>query len=795
MNHLPIPKLSNGPHVVVPYICTQHYQGGPFLDYPKTRSIDIKWFYSRSRACEDTLPLCQFLQEWFFFGLIQEMYGQFHITDDDFISTQEAGTQVLDTSRLNCLATEWIRLHSLEKRRRRGEQLLTPLEHIAEILDSAFSDADIESHRDFLRSIYALGIHVEAVALLEVDLHPLFSQAIRRSSRIIHVAGTVRGACLASHNRCFSADFTLGYYVSLLRQEGDRSLLPDPCNLYRCPRHWLPTESYRMKHYCSSGGCPFLTVDQNAVLELLQQGIVPGVIISNSAATGAVHLELADCADHVGYVAISHVWADGLGNPDSNALPSCQVLRLFDVLSKLHQNYSTPKVFWLDTLCCPVGQGRDLAISFMHRTYQEASAVLVLDSSLEAIEIDGMDPAEILSRILLSPWMRRLWVLQEGYLAKKLYFQFKDEACNGAKVVLAVNVKQRWRFPFMGTIMGRFLQIRSPTLYVLKDGEERIPLVHFMQSFQYRSTTVAGDEPLCLATILDFSETSVRQIAEIPRSKVQERMKTFWQRFGEIPPHILCFSGRKMQEKGFRWAPLTFMQPNSDLCVSHAWPSAPRAILTSSGLCMKSLAFTMKRPQAVDFGDHATTPGRETPFFFRHQQQEWYFVILVMRDAGRQEHFWLTWSAVTDLVLIPAGEVSTASESSTGRIQPSVQPTYGVAALVEEDDISEDVAETDRESTTCTTVPFDNDSNLQSMYTAARLLSIGCMIIAKVHHLSHIQELEFCHRNRHLSKAALIEARQQQGFSSKEEITTAASACNGFFNVTGESETKTWCFT
>ena len=36
------------------------------------------------------------------------------------------------------------------------------------------------------------------------------------------------------------------------------------------------------------------------------------------------------------YIAISHVWSDGLGNPNENSLPLCQPEFLYDLLVDTH---------------------------------------------------------------------------------------------------------------------------------------------------------------------------------------------------------------------------------------------------------------------------------------------------------------------------------------------------------------------------------------------------------------------------------------------------------------------------
>lgn len=60
----------------------------------------------------------------------------------------------------------------------------------------------------------------------------------------------------------------------------------------------------------------------------------------------------------------------------------------------------------------------------MKETYEKAHKVLVLDAELEAVPLG--DTVEMMLRVCLSGWMRRLWTLQEGVLAAHLYVKFQD---------------------------------------------------------------------------------------------------------------------------------------------------------------------------------------------------------------------------------------------------------------------------------------------------------------------------------------------------------------------------------
>ena len=143
------------------------------------------------------------------------------------------------------------------------------------------------------------------------------------------------------------------------------------------------------------------------------------------------------------YIAISHVWSGGLGNPKGNALPLCQLRKLAadleDVNVALHRNIllfpgkPTRKscgLFWMDTLCIPVhdeadrpesGQDlRRLAIGNMQATYVRAEAVMVIDPSLQ--ELDGQLPRnELYAYIYASAWMSRCWTFEEASMAADVF--------------------------------------------------------------------------------------------------------------------------------------------------------------------------------------------------------------------------------------------------------------------------------------------------------------------------------------------------------------------------------------
>lgn len=125
-------------------------------------------------------------------------------------------------------------------------------------------------------------------------------------------------------------------------------------------------------------------------------------------------------------VAVSHVWADGLGNTDANEVPECQLARIQGIVNSFFKESQWPVPFWLDTIMIPKTvdhptdadkAAKKTALRNMEWVYKNASKVIVLDHTLMNVGTEGMCPEEIGARIMSCPWARRLWTLQEGSIS------------------------------------------------------------------------------------------------------------------------------------------------------------------------------------------------------------------------------------------------------------------------------------------------------------------------------------------------------------------------------------------
>ncbi len=245
--------------------------------------------------------------------------------------------------------------------------------------------------------------------------------------------------------------------------------------------------------------------------------------------------------------------SQGLGNPASNTLPSCQIRVILSHMSLLGDANTA---LWLDTLCIPVSahhrKFRKLAIGRMRETYLKAKHVLVIDRRLMLVP---SDMCERRLQLLCSEWMRRLWTLQEGILPKpdRVYVQFADQAFSLRELFVERNLSEFEMCHGLERATRRLLLEKFDVVSV----KDRHRLLRLAQHLQARQTTKATDEPICLATLMDVS---LDRFASMPN------MQQVLTSLKDLPEDLIFAPGLRMQSQGWQWAPATFLrQPTYEL--------------------------------------------------------------------------------------------------------------------------------------------------------------------------------------------------------------------------------------
>jgi hypothetical protein len=166
---------------------------------------------------------------------------------------------------------------------------------------------------------------------------------------------------------------------------------------------------------------------------------------------------------------------------------------------------------WIDTLCIPVSPQllpfRNKAIGLLGRTFSDTT-VLVLDRELEALSSPHISVLEQNLHILCSGWMRRLWTLQEGMLARELFIQFRDTAVRldrSSPIDVGQNIFNNLRSDTFLTYsaLEDTINQRIPSvsgLYIPVNTYNRVgsSYKNLISAVRYRSTSKMKDEPLIL---------------------------------------------------------------------------------------------------------------------------------------------------------------------------------------------------------------------------------------------------------------------------------------------------------
>uniref|UniRef100_A0A5K1K2L8 Protein kinase Ukc1p n=1 Tax=Ganoderma boninense TaxID=34458 RepID=A0A5K1K2L8_9APHY len=282
------------------------------------------------------------------------------------------------------------------------------------------------------------------------------------------------------------------------------------------------------------------------------------------------------------YVAISHVWADGLGAFSEIGLPACQIARLAALVKEAIPETGA---FWMDSLCVPREPTlRARALKLLPKTYKEAAKVLVVDASVRAQCAKDRPWEENLFRIVMSGWSRRLWTAQEGVVARRLLFEFSDGL---------VDVTDRLRVDDSSVVLRTPKADKAQLTRTSSDG--RIEHTEFNAASLYRSCftflalhaayqinrnhqctidqiidlvrhrmgTHPDEEALALAGLLPVDVDALLSISGPNAADL--RMKALLLQLRDIPLRLPMLQTQRLNIPGFRWAPRSFTGANESM--------------------------------------------------------------------------------------------------------------------------------------------------------------------------------------------------------------------------------------
>ncbi len=597
----------------VPYVCKEKYDRGPFLTYPlrigKPWILELASHGLLSYTKYQQFDICpkeeqeSFFQTWLFFGLLYELLGGAFL-EENYLNTTNSGGILLCTDKLlPQLDRYWI-----SRKENVSEESSRQFDHIRNCL---FMAANVwnATHPDFdwgiKFTIAALGEVVghglqEAYTTLKLGDNTIISNGWDPGFFGPQIRSQMLscGWCPSEIARVrdkFSSPQVL-YFISRMHKAGIQRN-HDKCTPRLCSSLQIDPKAYQTKHRKPDCRCTAASPKMDELLTALGKRVVPLLKITEvDGDLDSLTIEVVERTADTAYVAISHVWADGLGNPSANSVPRCQLSHLFKTATGLRASspglivaepgtsnvHIEPVLIWLDTLCCPVSPpaATRSALALMRQTYGDAKDVLVLDASLEYFNNTDISVVEALIRVFTSGWMTRLWTLQEAILARKLWIQFKDKPIDldSNLMIQLIQLMQSARTDirlqaFYTNLMRPYFVLRKGLLKSLPKSLPQIlspyhqvgeDLWDLDEALHHRSTSVASDEALCIATVMDLD---IDDLLKVPATAAA-RMARVWEliaaKYGGIPQQILAFKQLRLVQKGRRWAFQTLLTTEQD---------------------------------------------------------------------------------------------------------------------------------------------------------------------------------------------------------------------------------------
>ncbi|EXJ60023.1 hypothetical protein A1O7_04171 [Cladophialophora yegresii CBS 114405] len=590
MDHCPLPpgkghiKVRN--FTVTPY--TADSKG--FLGYPARRgwsSDDLN-----SRDFQQLRPVAEvrdFFQGWLFFGCVIEFLAICGISAQhgDFLTPDG---QSVTTKRLTQMLQEW---KQIARKRQVVDSMRIPTTIQAALILGTVRDflddyclprgggqglqADMRARlvaksplpQRVWMSIIALGHALTSAMISGCDIRRTGSRW--GGSMVLEQRMLAKRWCPQDVHRMLSdygGTVYEQYYLAKMtnaeitgsQDDRDRAISHEECTEFECRGRNIDQKTYRQFHARSCDGeCGgFRSADLEKLTTIIKAGDIP--VFKWNLETKKLELEAAKVnGKKVGeppFMAISHIWSDGLGNQDDNAIYVCQLEALQHSVETAGQNHKmpvrNPSHFWIDTLCVPVQkENKDLrkkCIRDMWRIYESSCSVLVL-CSLRKTAATAKGPERRIAEHL-NNWDRRLWTYQECIMARKRLIQYADKTVDHVSIEADFYRDKLW----------------AP--WSVAD-----PLAPLASKIAARSTSKKSDEMLCLATIMRLdiepflnAETLLKKEKGLGEKEevsdvelADRRTEIFWQTIRECQWGVLFNSHRRLTIEGLRWAPATFL--------------------------------------------------------------------------------------------------------------------------------------------------------------------------------------------------------------------------------------------
>lgn len=625
-----------------------------------------------------------FLQAWLYFGLLHEVLGDKYDIND-FLAVPKAHGRSNATTRslrkwslkignpfgvifwVPSLTFVWFNGWTILSRRRLFDihQLIIKVMEQTLLWDT-FAKGKDKSWGKLTLSIYILAESLQAIPLTwikfkyywddykpitrhfvpnaNVNQHGASIQLVRR-----HMLRNSKAWCIHQVDTlCAKVSYTTLVYLTGIQRHERHGVDHAHCSRNpACVAFSIALgKDFVTKHATSECTCASVEAPRAEQIHILERGGIP-VLKCVQKESGTVDLSFVPMSPALKYVAISHVWADGLGDPFGHGLPRCQLLRLIadarnalrtrakpfrDVLSDTFTKRSSgfrpnsPVYIWLDVYCIPPQntvlnapeqidrlRERDAylkkkAIARMGMTYALADRTLVLDQELEHSRPNSMASLRDKALVALSAWNGRCWTFQEYSFSQFTLFGFQGlPEWEGLRQWTPVETSRHTAYSLLHDEVDKLqAAFRVSTGYSLRTQLKSSPMsfADAWDSFFGRTTTQWDDMAEVLANLLNLSA------GHLLRLEGASRMKAILASQHMLPLSLLFAPLERPEDDPStpfeeRWIPESVQSTqlaSSDLPIPHGTHDRNAIMhVTDEGLLLKAkeLAGTATKPSTA----------------------------------------------------------------------------------------------------------------------------------------------------------------------------------------------------
>ncbi|KAF8859616.1 hypothetical protein BDZ45DRAFT_689106 [Acephala macrosclerotiorum] len=513
MDHLLRPQDCINLEIELRYLCDDevHYDGVDFDDFAKFPCrqgftlnshgrLSIEELHQHRRLTE-----AHFLQAWLFFGTLKEYFGNDYHLDDHIATSGTPKHKLVHTRGLGEMLTRKendllkMRATHIAAEKQERDRLHKLIQHAAQCcaeLDHWHDAENFDPEWAVVLLLVRLLIQsLDQDASLDRQLHkphhdddpsfaPLRTAMLRNGGWCSHHVDE-----LGSANTYHAL-----FFLASLRRYPGRWINHSVCAANgQCTAYNVNELTHQVLHVEEGCDCAWIKAPKTN-LDIIKSGGIPFVQCDRRKGS-LPKISHGIVRPGTEYVAISHIWSDGLGNLLANELPLCQLERILDRVEALNAKHSsslfpqslrqkfysvhekvfgpsTTRVsFWMDVFCNPVvPQDSDpdhvehvknilaMGISRLMPTYIFAKYVLILDHEVQQATL-SQGQTELQSRLAVSGWRSRCWTHQEYCFSRVPLYQCSD----GLGSLIKVDEAADGKGANMQESVCRELQNLSPT--------------------------------------------------------------------------------------------------------------------------------------------------------------------------------------------------------------------------------------------------------------------------------------------------------------------------------------------